>query len=226
MKVLAINGSPRNENGCTTKILKPLLAGMEEAGAQTEIIYLGKAQIHNCIGCMSCWTKTPGKCVFNDDMEALLQKYIAADLYIIATPLYVFNVSGLMKNFMDRTIPLARLTKLENKKLLLVSPAGFPQFDCFEPLVHFIRYKAKFENFSGDNYLGEILRPSAGLLGQDFFKDKADAYYRNLKLAGIQLIKANKIDDDLHKKLHEQWMTVEEHHKVFKKIFNIDLDLK
>jgi len=226
MKVLAINGSPHNENGCTTKILKPLLAGMEEVGAQTEIIYLGKAQIHHCIGCMSCWTKTPGECVFKDDMDALLQKYIAADLYIFATPLYVFNVSGLMKNFMDRTIPLARMTRLENKKLLLVSPAGFPQLECFEPLVYFVRYTAKFENFSKDNYLGEILRPSAGLLDQDFFQDKADAYYKNLKLAGKQLIETNKIDDDLHKKLHEQWMTVEEHCKVFKEIFNIDLDLK
>ena len=55
---------------------------------------------------------------------------------------------------------------------------------------------------------------------------KADVYYKNLKLAGKQLIETNKIDDDLHKKLHEQWMTVEEHCKVFKEIFNIDLDLK
>ncbi|MEK6731516.1 MAG: flavodoxin family protein [Pseudomonadota bacterium] len=224
MKVLAINGSPHNENGCTTKILKPLLAGMEEAGAQTEIVYLGKTQIHHCIGCMSCWTKTPGECVFNDDMGELLQKYIAADLYILATPLYYYNVSGLTKNFMDRMLPLVKLIRPEKrKKLLLVSPAGFPEIGCFESLVHLIRHLAKFEN---DDYLGEVLRPSAGLLGRDFFHDKTDVYYKNLKLAGKQLIETNKIDEDLHKKLHEQWMTREELRKVFKEIFNIDLDLK
>lgn len=136
-------GSPRGESGCTAKMLKYILGGMEQGGAETEIACLNKLKIHHCIRCFNCWIKTPGKCAYNDDMVALLQKYIEADFIILATPLYVYNVSGLMKNFIDRIIPLGlplieesksrpgvtvhpmRYPASKPKKLLLVSSCGF-----------------------------------------------------------------------------------------------------
>ena len=43
-----------------------------------------------CFGCYSCWTKTPGVCIHKDDMtKELYPKFLASDLTILATPLYI-----------------------------------------------------------------------------------------------------------------------------------------
>ena len=106
MKVLAINGSPRGENGNTEELLKPFLKGCEESDAEVEIVYLKDKDIKHCNGCFTCWTKTPGKCIHKDDMEELLNKISQADIMVYATPLYYFTVTGMMKDFMDRMLPL------------------------------------------------------------------------------------------------------------------------
>jgi multimeric flavodoxin WrbA len=107
MKILAINGSPRGRRSNTDRILQPFLEGAREAGAETETVYLKDLKINHCLGCFTCWTKTPGVCVHKDDMAALFPKVRQADVVVYATPLYVFTVSGLMKDFMDRLLPLA-----------------------------------------------------------------------------------------------------------------------
>ena len=64
MKVLAINSSSRNDKTSKTKLmLNHLVKGIKKAGADVKIIDLRSKKIKNCIGCMSCWTKTPGKCI-------------------------------------------------------------------------------------------------------------------------------------------------------------------
>ena len=106
MKILSINGSPNGKNSNTDIILEPFLAGAIDAGADTETIYLKDHNIKHCLGCFNCWGKTPGSCVQDDDMTALLEKFRLAQVIIYATPLYVCTVSGLMKDFMDRALPL------------------------------------------------------------------------------------------------------------------------
>jgi multimeric flavodoxin WrbA len=108
MKVLAINGSPRGAKGNTEQILQPFLEGAREAGAETEVIYLKDKKINHCRGCFTCWTKTPGVCVHKDDVPGILETLREAEVVVYATPLYVFTVSGLMKDFMDRVIPMAQ----------------------------------------------------------------------------------------------------------------------
>lgn len=228
MKVLAINGSPRAQNSCTAKMLDPVLSGMRDAGATTEIIHLGNLKINHCLGCFSCWTKTPGKCVQNDDMAPLLQKLLEADFFIFGTPLYSFNVTGLMKNFIDRTLPLTSPVleesktqdkttvhpgryKSSRKKLLLVSPCGFPEFDHFTPLVSYIKYLANRINC---DYVGEILRPGAALLKDDNWQPRLVSYYEQLKIAGKQLITNSVIEKELYDKLHQLFISPEEARKL------------
>ena len=219
MKVLAINGSPKGKKSCTDKILQPLLNGMQEKGASKETVYLAHKKIHNCIGCFSCWFKTPGKCVFNDDMEALFKKFIDADLIIFGTPLYFFTMSGLLKNFLDRLLPLALpfMKKSQTglithpprypekpKKYFLVSPCGFPELDHFDSLIATIKQIAK----AGEcEYLGEIVRPSAEMMEIPQFHEIKKSYLDVLKQAGRELIEKNKIDKETHKKLHRAWIT-------------------
>ncbi|MFW9835764.1 MAG: flavodoxin family protein, partial [Candidatus Thorarchaeota archaeon] len=60
MKVLALNGSPRMKTSSTYHMLKPLLEGMEGAGAETELIHIRELDLEFCIGCYTCWVRTPG----------------------------------------------------------------------------------------------------------------------------------------------------------------------
>lgn len=223
MKVLAINASPRGDKGCTEKILHPLLEGMHQAGAEAETIYLANKKIHHCIGCFTCWFKTPGKCIFEDDMGLILEKFVAADLVIYGTPLYCFTMTGLLKNVLDRSIPrvvpFMKMSKSglvfhpsrypeKPKKHFLVSPCGFPELKHFDALVATItQLVSSSEN---DEYLGEILRPSAGMIDIPQFQPIVKPYIELLKEAGKQLIEKNKIDQDTHDKLHQQWIAQED----------------
>jgi len=236
MKVLAINGSPRGEKGCTEKMLQPLLDGMRQAGAETETIYLANKKIHYCAGCLTCWTKTPGKCVFDDDMDFLMRKMVTADTIVFGTPLYYFTMSGLLKNFLDRTLPLALPFMEENEngvtanqgrysekpsKMILVSPCGFPEKKHFDALIATFKQIAQAGN---SKYLGEILRPAAGMLAIDAMQPQLQSYYDLLKQAGQQLIINNVIDEKTHEALHQLFISPKDFLERTNKYFKSELD--
>lgn len=234
MKVLAINSSPRGNQGCTFQMLQPLLEGMREAGAETELVNLSELKINHCLGCLACWFKTPGKCVIKDDVAPILEKFSDADLTIYGTPLYVFTMSGLMKNLLDRSVPLASPYMIENKnmggitthparnpskkgKMLLVSPAGFPEFEHFEDLVSTFK---RLANMASIKYLGEILRPAAAMfLMHQLENPLVREYLAALKQAGKQLITNEKIDDETIKVLHDPWISSEDFRKTVNEHF-------
>ena len=222
MNVLAINGSPRLRKSATYHILDHLLAGMQEAGATTDLIHLREHNIKPCTGCFSCWVKTPGQCVLKDDMAPLLDKLVWADLIVYGTPLYHFGMTGLMKNFIDRTLPLIEPWLIEHptessltthphrapkqRSIFLVSVAGFPEFDHFGPLVETFKYNARIGN---THYLGELLRPYSETLASPDFQESYQAYYDLVRQAGKALIENGKIDDDLQARLREPLFNLE-----------------
>jgi len=105
MKILVINGSPKDEGSNT---IIPTRAFLEGAGwTDAEIISISKIKVRGCTGCYGCWTKTPGKCAIKDDMADILPKLIEADVIVWSFPLYYYNVPGDLKNFIDRQLPLA-----------------------------------------------------------------------------------------------------------------------
>ena len=67
---------------------------------------LSDMDIHYCTGCFNCWWKTPGKCIFSDDMEILYPEILSADLLIFASPLIMGLPSYRIKQCQDRLIPL------------------------------------------------------------------------------------------------------------------------
>lgn len=106
--VLGINGSPRSY-GNTYKLLRIALKVAELEGARTKTINLYDYDIKPCLGCLSDIQETCRyPCVIDDDMKQLYDEVLKADGLIIATPIYWFNVPGVLKNFIDR------LTALEN----------------------------------------------------------------------------------------------------------------
>ena len=105
MKILVINGSPR-DNGSNTMILTN--AFLKGTGyTNIDVVSVAKSNIKGCIGCFSCWAKTPGKCVIKDDMRDILNKIIEADVVVWSFPLYYFSLPGDLKNLIDRQLPLA-----------------------------------------------------------------------------------------------------------------------
>jgi len=148
MKVLAINGSPNGTAGNTEVLVRAFLEGASEAGATTDSIYLNEKTIHHCIGCFSCWTKTPGVCVHDDDMPEILEQVKTADVLVYAMPLYIYTMPGLMKDFVDRCLPFAHAaivkrgdhyghpTRWEERggTSVLISNAGFPELHHFDGL--------------------------------------------------------------------------------------------
>ena len=60
-----------------------------------------------CKGCFACWQKTPGICCIKDDMQTVIEKLIDADLILWSFPLYYFNVPGILKNLIDRQLPMS-----------------------------------------------------------------------------------------------------------------------
>lgn len=106
MKAIAINASPKMEKGNTAAILTPFLEGLREAGADVELFCTKEMEIRPCLGDLACWVKTPGTCCRKDDMQALLGKLAQADLWVLATPVYVDGMAGPLKNLVDRLIPM------------------------------------------------------------------------------------------------------------------------
>jgi len=174
MQVIAINCSPNGGRGNTAVILDPFLAGMRGAGADVELLETRRLRIKPCRGDFNCWLRTPGKCTQKDDMEWILPKLREADIMVFATPLYVDGMSGPMKMFLDRMIPLglpfievrdghcrhpARYPQLRDGKTALVSNSGFWELDNFDALV--THMEAICRNF-GSEFAGALLRPHGG----------------------------------------------------------------
>jgi multimeric flavodoxin WrbA len=175
MKVLAFNGSPKMDKGNTALILNPFLDGLREAGADVELLYTSQLDIHPCLGDFNCWLKTPGQCHQQDDMQLVHPKLREADVWVFASPVYVWGVTGPLKNLMDRIIPLVEpfitidqghcshplRQGTKRAKIVLVSNCGFWEMDNFEPLLAQMRTLCRV---IGLEFAGALLRPAGPLL--------------------------------------------------------------
>ena len=208
MKIVAFNGSPRMENGNTHVMVEEMLKGAKEAGAEVENIFLFKKKIKQCLGCFDCWLKTPGKCIQKDDMKQLLEQFINADLVVFATPLYVDNVTGIMKTFMDRLIPLAepyfekdqngeyRHRKRYEKypQMAVISNCGFAEQSNFQVLS--LLFKRVARNMHAE-IIAEIYRGGGEVLKLDIpmLIPLVEQYKEILKEAGREIVTAGKLSD-------------------------------
>ncbi len=106
MKFVAFNGSPSGKASATGRIIEAFLAGAHRAGAEADCYHLCEYNIAQCRGCFFCWFRSPGRCVLQDDMPELLHAYQTADVVCFGSPVYSWNMTALLKNFVDRLVPL------------------------------------------------------------------------------------------------------------------------
>ena len=107
MNVYLINGSPKGRRSNTYRLSSAFLEGLGQNGDVTvREASVSSLDIHSCLGCFACWSKTPGVCCIRDDMSGVLENILWADVVIWSFPLYYFGVPGPLKNLMDRQLPL------------------------------------------------------------------------------------------------------------------------
>jgi multimeric flavodoxin WrbA len=128
MKIIGISGSPRKGN--TEWMLGKLLETAAKNGAEVELLLLRKMDVRMCRGCLACeegGKERQGICKIKDDMAGVYPKLLAADTIVLATPAYFEMLSGLLKNFLDRTCPI--WPRLEGKGMagLAVAEEGIGQ---------------------------------------------------------------------------------------------------
>jgi len=208
VKAFVVNSSPHMDKGNTGFFLAPFLEGMREAAAEVETVYPRKMKIMPCEGCYDCWVKTPGVCRHKDDMPAVLKKLAQADIWVMATPVYVDGMTGTMKMFLDRIIPMAqpffemrdghnRHPGREGAKrggsIALVSTCGFWELDNFDPLV--LHIKAWCKN-AAKEFAGALLRPHAGSLQTIVNMGGAKDVMTAAREAGRQIAQSGRISPE------------------------------
>ena len=124
MKIITILGSPR-KNGTGTKVAEEIEHALSALGdLEFERIHLVDQDLCSCRGCFTCIRSGEDRCSLKDDRLKIEKKLEEADGIIIISPGYVQNVSGLMKNFMDRMAFTHHRPRFFGKKMMIVANGG------------------------------------------------------------------------------------------------------
>lgn len=99
MKVLMLNGSPR-VNGNTERALEEMKVVFESEGVEVELIQVGNKAIRGCMACGGC--RKIGKCVFDDGVNELVQKFAQSDGLIVGSPVYYASANATLIAVLDR----------------------------------------------------------------------------------------------------------------------------
>lgn len=119
-KILILSGSPRR-GGNSDLLCDQFLKGTADAGHEVEKIFLAEKKIGYCRACYYCKNHS-GKCVIADDMGEILDKLQAADVIVMASPVYFYSISAQMKAVIDRSV--ARWTDIINKEFYYIMTAA------------------------------------------------------------------------------------------------------
>lgn len=108
MNTIIINGSPRKD-GNTAQMCRAFAEGVmsQEQDASVEIINLYDYDFKGCRSCFACKLKgaaTYGKCAVEDAISPILAKALDADILVLASPIYLMDVSGEYKSFLERLL--------------------------------------------------------------------------------------------------------------------------
>ncbi len=126
--VLILSASPR-KGGNSDLLCDQFMLGAEETGNQVEKIFVNDRTIAYCTGCGACFNRGNG-CSQKDDMDEVLDKMIAADVIVMATPVYFYTMNGQLKTLIDRTC--ARYTEINDKDFYFIVAAAVDSEQAME----------------------------------------------------------------------------------------------
>jgi multimeric flavodoxin WrbA len=201
MHILALNSSPRdNATSKTELVLQKFLEGAKRAGASAETLYLRNYKINHCLGCYGCWLQTPGQCLQKDDMtEVLFDRYVQADLVVLASPIYHATMNARMKLFVERTLPMMdplkemaeaggsphRFEKMP--RVVTLSVAGYWDQVMFQAL------SLTWRLILGGDLIAEIYRHSSEFLSMPEFQPQVQAALDAVAQAGEEVVRQGQV---------------------------------
>lgn len=211
MKILVINGSPRGKRSNTLRLTESFIQGMTSARSDIEIEYINltEKKIEPCLGCFSCWSTTPGRCVIKDDVRDVTIKAYSADLVIYSFPLFYYSLPAKLKAFVERQLPTSapymtgqsdyfvngghppRFSPLP--KIMLISTCGFyPISKSYDAV------RAQFNMIYGDDGYDEIFVGEGELFAKTIAKRRCDARLEAIAKAGAEYAETGKISEGTH----------------------------
>jgi hypothetical protein len=220
MKILILNGSARREKGVTGRLLKSLIKGFADGGAEAKEVQVQGLNITPCTACLSCMHKKSGDCILDDDMSRIYPELKTSDLLIMATPVYVDNMSGALKIVIDRCVCCMEpfLTRDNSgrvrhlyawrmpRQCMLISTAGFPEMETFDPLV--TTFRAQAANF-GSEIVAEIRIP--GSIALQVAPDRLSYHLQLIEEAGKIIASGRRIPAELLGKLNTPPVNLDEY---------------
>ncbi len=151
--IVILNGSPRRQ-GNTSALVNAFAEGAESAGHTVTEFFLDGMDIHGCKGCFGGGKNPEHPCVQRDDMDNIYPAYRAADVVVLASPLYYWTISGQLKTAFDRLFAVAECDpNLRNPKkdcVLLMAAEG----NGFEETLY---WYDRLEKHLGWRSLGKVL---------------------------------------------------------------------
>ena len=200
MRVLVIHASPKGEGSHTAVLTRAFLSGFPQ-GTEIETLELRRLNIRPCLGCLGCWTKTPGKCVQKDEIER-------ADVIVESFPLYFYGLPGTLKTMTDRCLPYTKAygwskgtqhelrdPKMLEKRLVLISTCWHTGIEQLYAAV-----RAEFDLICGGKY-ETIFCPQGELFVIDACQRQKDAYLKDVQLAGSEVAQGLRIQPETQKRL-------------------------
>lgn len=149
MKVLVLNGSPKQDRSNTINVTDAFVSGFPEGTEVTRINIYDK-DIKPCRGCFACWASSDGTCAIKDDMRGIIDAIMEADVIIESFPLYFYGMPSQFKAMTDRCLSLAvpymggksddgqtfnkmRDPSIFDKKLVVISSCGYVEQEPVYP---------------------------------------------------------------------------------------------
>jgi multimeric flavodoxin WrbA len=134
-EILVLSTSPRKA-GNSDLLCDQFMLGAKETGNNVEKIFINDIEINYCKACDTC-QNNGGVCAQDDDMAQILDKMIAADVIVLATPVYFYTMNGQLKTLIDRTF--ARYTSLSNKEFYFITTAAVQNKKALERTIEGLR---------------------------------------------------------------------------------------
>ena len=120
VKILVLNGSPRNDSN-SSAMIEAFKKGAEGNGNEVTVCDVAKMKIAGCLGCEYCHTKGEGQCVQKDDWEKVLPAYKDCDMIVFASPIYYFTLTAQMEAAIQRVYCIGQPAKATKAAMLLSS---------------------------------------------------------------------------------------------------------
>ena len=186
MNILAVYGSP-NRNGNTATLINAILKGAVKSGHQIDRFYVNFLNIHNCMACENADVAHAEKlCNFPDDMTTkIIPKMMDCDVLILGSPIYMGQITGAFKNFIDRWYTFIEdeneIRIVNGKKFITVVTSGAPT-DDFKNVSEYLDYwLSRFFKMEKIDQIheGDMMDSAAAAKNGELLK-KAEALGRSL----------------------------------------------